>query len=118
MVLSRDWRTILGVGIERASWRRLGIVAVRRSCLGRKRTKRLAMSTKELCSLRVDIWTRATVWTESHISHVWVNSVSWDKSLSLGGDWSEDALLLETLAIRAASFGILIKARATNLSQG
>ena len=33
------------------------------------------------------------------IAKVWIRSVGWHKGLRLGGDWGEDAFLLEALAI-------------------
>jgi hypothetical protein len=100
-VLPCSLRAVLRKGAVRARRRRLRIVRIRRACcwLSGEGTKRLAMGAKELSPLRVDIRTRSTVWPESHIPHIWVDCVSWDKSLRLRGDWSEDTLLLEALAI-------------------
>jgi hypothetical protein len=41
--------------------------------------------------------------------------MSWDESLGLRRDWCEDALLLESLAVGAASFRVLVESRAANL---
>ncbi len=67
--------------------------------MGREGAKWLAVRAKELSALRIDIWTRPTVWAEPHISHIWVDRMSWDKSLCLRGDGGEDTFLLEALAI-------------------
>jgi len=44
------------------------------------------------------------------------DGVCWDESLCLGGDWREDALLGEALAVCAATVFRLVESRATDLS--
>jgi hypothetical protein len=59
--------------------------------------------------LGIHHWTRTTIWSNTHVAHARVDGMSWDEGLSLGGNWGEDALLLKSLAVRTASFGVLIK---------
>jgi hypothetical protein len=53
--------------------------------------------------------TRTTIWADTHISHARIDGMSWDESLSLGRNGSEDTLLLESLAVGTTSFWILIE---------
>jgi len=68
----------------------------------------LTMSSIEL-GLRIHHRTRTTVWANAHISHARIDSMSGDKSLGLGRNWCEYALLLEALAVGATSLRVLVK---------
>lgn len=58
---------------------------------------------------------RTPICTESHVPHLWVHGMSRDKGLSLRGDRSENAILLEALTVGASAIGTLIETRAADL---
>lgn len=47
-----------------------------------------------------------------------IHGVNWDESLCLSGNWGEDTLLRESLAIGATAVFGLVKARTSNLGTG
>ena len=65
--------------------------------------------------LRIQRSSTTLWWQSPSIAEMWVRSVGWNKGLRLGRDWSEDAFLLEALAVGTTTVIRCFEARATNL---
>ncbi len=82
--------------------RRRHRVAMRRRIIRvRHRPKRLSVGPVDgrLPLLRVQRSPTTLVWQSPCVAKMWVRCVRWYEGLRLGGDWREDAFLLEALTI-------------------
>ena len=107
-----DWAALI--------WpRRRHRVAMRRRIIGVvcHWAQRLSVSAvnSRLPLLRIQ-WSSSTLgWQSPSVAKMWVRSVGWYEGLRLGGDWCEDTLLLEALAVGTTTVIRCFETRATNL---